>query len=69
MLWQYVFGELLWTHHDQPDSVGKRMVRAASPQDFPAIADAVRTASVHPAENFPENLQRLLDGVLGGGSR
>ncbi|TWF80772.1 TetR family transcriptional regulator [Pseudonocardia hierapolitana] len=66
MLWQYLFGELLWTHHDQPDSHGKRMVRGAPPEDFPAIADAVRTASVHPAENFTDNLQRLLDGVLGG---
>jgi AcrR family transcriptional regulator len=69
MLWQYVFGELLWTHHDQPDSHGKRMVRGASPEDFPAIADAVRTASVHPAENFTDNLQRLLDGVLADPSR
>jgi AcrR family transcriptional regulator len=65
MLWQYVFGELLWTHHDRPDSYGKRMVRAASPDTFPAIADAVRSAPVHPAENFPDNLQRLLDGALG----
>jgi AcrR family transcriptional regulator len=65
MLWQYVFGELLYTHHDRPDSHGKRMVRAASPEEFPAIADAVRSESVHPAENFPDNLQRLLDGVLG----
>jgi AcrR family transcriptional regulator len=65
MLWQYVFGELLWTHHDKPDSQGKRMVRAAPPDAFPAIADAVRSVTGHPAENFPDNLQRLLDGVLG----
>lgn len=69
MLWQYVFGELLWTHHDRPDSHGKRMVRAASPDAFPSIADAVRSATVHPAENFPDNLQRLLDGVLGVGAQ
>src|SRR5687767_4068574 len=43
MLWQYVFGELLWTHHDRPDSYGKRMVRGAPPDAFPAIADAVRS--------------------------
>jgi AcrR family transcriptional regulator len=65
MLWQYVFGELLYTHHDRPDSHGKRMVRAADQDAFPAIADAVRSAGAHPAENFPDNLQRLLDGVLG----
>lgn len=65
MLWQYVYGELMWTHHDHPDSHGKRMVRSAPPDAFPAIAEAVRGASVHPAENFTENLQRLLDGVLG----
>jgi AcrR family transcriptional regulator len=64
MLWQYVFGELLWTHHDQPDSQGKRMVRAAPADAFPAVADAVRSAGGHPAENFADNLQRLLDGVL-----
>jgi hypothetical protein len=26
---------------------------------------AARSAGGHPAENFPDNLQRLLDGVLG----
>jgi hypothetical protein len=69
MLWQYVFGELLWTHHDRPDSYGKRMVRGAPADAFPAVADAVRGASTHPAENFAENLQRLLDGVLDRPSR
>jgi hypothetical protein len=69
MLWQYVYGELLWTHHDKPDSYGKLMVRSAPPDAFPAIADAVGSASAHPAENFTENLQRLLDGVLDAPTR
>jgi AcrR family transcriptional regulator len=69
MLWQYVFGELLWTHHDQPDSYAKRMVRGAPADAFPALADAVRSASAHSAENFAENLQRLLDGVLDARTR
>jgi AcrR family transcriptional regulator len=69
MLWQYVYGELLWTHHDRPDSYGKRMVRDAPADSFPALADAMRGESAQSAENFTENLQRLLDGVLCGPNR
>lgn len=64
MLWQYVFGELLWTHHDRPDSFANHMVRSASAETFPALAEAASAGSAHPADHFGENLQRLLDGVL-----
>lgn len=64
MLWQYVFGELLWTHHDRSDSYAKRMVREASPDAFPALADAVSVAPPGAADHFAQNLQRLLDGTL-----
>jgi AcrR family transcriptional regulator len=69
MLWQYVFGELLWTHHEQPDSYARRMVRGAPADAFPALADAMHSTSAHSAENFAENLQRLLDGVLDARTR
>ena len=63
MLWQYVFGELLWTHHDRPDSYAKQMTRNAADR-FPAIAEAVRISLGDGSDHFAENLQRLLDGVL-----
>jgi AcrR family transcriptional regulator len=69
MLWQFVFGELLWTHHDRPDSYAKRMVREAPADVFPAIAESLRVGPANSADHFTENLQRLLDGVLEGTRR
>jgi AcrR family transcriptional regulator len=66
LLWQYVFGELLWTHHDRPDSFGKQMVRSAPPDAFPALAEAARIAPPAGTDHFAQNLKRLLDGVLAG---
>jgi AcrR family transcriptional regulator len=64
LLFHYLYGESVATHHDRTDTVGRQMVRGAGP-DFPAIA---RVAAALPPDErrdvFAENLQRLLDGLL-----
>jgi AcrR family transcriptional regulator len=64
LLWHYLYGESLSTHHDRPDTFGRQMGRAAAAH-FPAIG---RVAASLPPETdrdfFPENLDRLLTGLL-----
>lgn len=61
----YAYGEVLVSHHDRPDQYARRMVRAADPQRFPAIAEVVRELPFGaPRDYFTANLGRLLDGLL-----
>ncbi len=65
LLWHYLYGESISTQHERPDTFGRQMVRDAV-GDYPAIARVV--ASLLPVadrDNFVENLQRLLRGLLG----
>ncbi|GEC09999.1 TetR family transcriptional regulator [Streptomyces spinoverrucosus] len=65
LLWHYTAGELLSVHHDVPDSFGRRMVAAADPAAYPALVEVFSALPPGPAGDwFPENLQRLLDGLL-----
>lgn len=61
----YAYGEVLVAHHDRPDQYARRMVRAADPQQYPAVAEIVRELPIDaPRDYFATNLGRLLDGLL-----
>ncbi|MDT0345711.1 TetR/AcrR family transcriptional regulator [Streptomyces litchfieldiae] len=65
LLWQYTAGELLHTHPETTGNFAAEMTRAASPETYPALAAAMAAfAAGPPGDWFPENLQRLLDGLL-----
>ncbi|MFC5995250.1 TetR/AcrR family transcriptional regulator [Pseudonocardia hispaniensis] len=66
LLWQFVYGELLWTHHDRPATFARQMVHNASSEQYPALAAAVRDLPDVVTDHFDQNLRRLLDGVLPG---
>lgn len=64
LLWHYLYGESISTHHDRPDTVARQMGREAA-TSYPAIG---RVAAALPPEVsrdfFAENLDRLLRGLL-----
>jgi AcrR family transcriptional regulator len=66
LLWHYTVGELLDAHMDVPDDTfARRIVRATDPDAYPTLAAiAAGAPSDPPGDWFPENLQRLLDGLL-----
>lgn len=66
LLFQFLYGEILNAHHHRGDaSFARRMVRAADPDQFPAITEIVRSLpSQHPAAYFTDNLRHVLDGLL-----
>ncbi|QFG26257.1 TetR/AcrR family transcriptional regulator [Actinomadura sp. WMMB 499] len=66
LLWHYTVGELLDSHMDAPDDpIGRRMVRESDPDAFPTLAAVVAGVPAGPPGDwFPENLQRVLDGLL-----
>ncbi|MEV5829806.1 TetR/AcrR family transcriptional regulator [Spirillospora sp. NPDC052242] len=66
LLWHYTVGELLDTHmDDSDDSFARRMVRDTDPDAHPALAAIVASVPSGPPDDwFPENLQRVLDGLL-----
>jgi AcrR family transcriptional regulator len=67
LLWHYTAGELLDTHADTPDTdnVARRLARTADPATHPALTEAMAAFRPgRPGDWYPENLQRLLDGLL-----
>jgi AcrR family transcriptional regulator len=44
LLWHYTAGELIDTHHADPDSYSRRMVRSADPDTYPALTAAVNAS-------------------------
>jgi AcrR family transcriptional regulator len=66
LLWHFTVGELLDTHMDVPDDTfARRMIRETDPDAYPTLAAiATGVPSDPPGDWFPENLQRLLDGLL-----
>jgi AcrR family transcriptional regulator len=65
IIWDYTYGELLGSHHDQPDHYRRRMVREADPQRYPALAKAVRASPPEGVgEQFPLGIEIVVDGLL-----
>lgn len=64
LLWHYLYGESISSHHDRPDTFARQMGRSAA-ASYPAIG---RVAAALPPEVsrdfFAENLERLLRGLL-----
>jgi AcrR family transcriptional regulator len=64
LLFQYTYGEVLVSHHDRADSVGRQIIRDADDSRFPHLA-AVISGTEPPVDRFEANLERVLDGILG----
>lgn len=67
LLWQYVYGEVLTTYHENADAWNRRMVVESDPTQFPALHGAMRLAAAdgEPADRFRHNLDTILDGLFG----
>lgn len=66
LIWHYTAGELIDSHHERDENFGRAMVRAADPARFPALTSIVaQLPEGPPSDHFAENLQRLLDGLIG----
>lgn len=67
LIWHYTAGEALETHARGPDAYNRSMVRTSNPGQYPALARL--TAGLREGttgdDHFPENLQRILDGLVG----
>lgn len=67
LLWHYVFGEVLMQLHDKPGVYARRIACAVDAEAHPTVAEVLREVPpAAPRDYFAVNLQRLLDGVLGG---
>lgn len=65
LLWHYTAGELLDRHHATPNSYSQRMVRDASPRDYPHLVESINAFPPGPPGDwFTESFQRILDGLL-----
>lgn len=65
LLFHYLYGESISSHHDRPDTFSRQMGCSAT-TTYPAIGRvAARIAPDGDRDFFDENVQRLLDGVLG----
>jgi AcrR family transcriptional regulator len=66
LLWHYTAGELIDSHHERAENYGRAMVRAADPERYPALTSIVsQLPPGPPSDHFAENVQRLLDGLIG----
>lgn len=66
LLFQYTYGEVLVSHHDRVDSVGRQIIRGADVSRFPHLAAVISGTGLEPpADRFEANLERVLDGILG----
>lgn len=66
IIWDYTYGELLRSHHHQPNSFARRMVREADPAAFPSLGEIVAERPLDSPfdDYFATGIEIVVDGVL-----